>query len=77
MFARSTAWRHGDGRTCTKNDVDQQHVAVADEQVGRLDVAVGEAGVPQPADDAASALVDDAVVDRRVADLLARRRRTR
>ena len=37
-------------------------------QVGRLDVAVGEAGVPEPADER-EALVDDLVVDLGVADL--------
>ena len=36
--------------------------AVADQQVGRLDVAVGEAGVPQAADDP-QPVVDDPVVD--------------
>ena len=30
-----------------ERDVDQHELAVADEQVGRLDVAVGEAGVPE------------------------------
>ena len=69
MLARSTAWRHGDGRTCTKNDVDQQHLAVLHEQVGGLDVAVREPGVPELADEL-QALVDDVVVDVGVADLL-------
>ena len=48
--------------------VDQHHVAVADEQVGRLDVAVGQAGVPQLADER-QAVVDDAVVDLGLAEL--------
>ena len=50
MFARSIASRHGDGTHLRERDVDEQHVAVADEQVRRLDVAVGEPGVPQLAD---------------------------
>ena len=43
-------------------------MAVADEQVGRLDVAVGQAGVPQLADEQ-QAVVDDAVVDLGLAEL--------
>ena len=42
--------------------VDQQQVAVADQQVGRFDVAVGKPGIPQLADHC-QAVVDDAVVD--------------
>jgi hypothetical protein len=42
--------------------VDHQQAAVTDQQVGRLDVAVGQAGVPQLADDA-EAVVDHLVVD--------------
>ena len=38
--------------------VDEQQLAVADQQVGRLDVAVGQAGVPEPAHEQQS-LVDD------------------
>ena len=51
MLARSTACRHGDGRTWANADVDEQDVTVADEQVRRLDVAVGEPGVPELAHD--------------------------
>ena len=43
-------------------------MAVLDQQVGRLDVTVGEPGVPQPAYEC-EALVDDLVVDLGVADL--------
>jgi hypothetical protein len=50
--------------------VDQVQLAVADQQVGRLDVAVGQVGVPELADDG-QALVDDGVVDLGLADLLA------
>ena len=49
--------------------VDEVELAVADQQVGRLDVAVGEVGVPQLADDG-EALVDDGVVDLGLTDLL-------
>ena len=52
-----------------EGDVDQHHAAVADQQVGRLDVAVGQAGVPQLADDA-EALVDDRLVHLGLAELL-------
>ena len=68
MLARSTACRHGDGRTWAKATSMTHEVAVVDEQVGRLDVAVGEPGVPEPADER-QALVDDLVVDLGVADL--------
>ena len=51
-----------------EGDVDDDEVAVLDQQVGRLDVAVGEPGVPQPAHER-EALVDDLVVDLGVADL--------
>ena len=51
-----------------EGDVDQQHAAVADQQVGRLDVAVGQPRIPQPADDA-KAVVDHALVDLGVAEL--------
>ena len=69
MLARSTAWRHGDGRTWAKATSMSTSWPSVDHQVGRLDVAVGEAGVPQPADER-QALVDDVVVDLGVADLL-------
>jgi hypothetical protein len=48
--------------------VDQQHAAVADQQVGRLDVAVGQPGRPQPPDDG-EAVVDHPVVDLGLAEL--------
>ena len=68
MLARSTAWRHGVGRSSAKRDVDQQDVAVAHHHVGRLDVAMGETGVPQDPDDM-ERLVDERVVDDGVAEL--------
>ena len=49
--------------------VDEHDVAVLDQQVGRLDVAVSQPAVPEPADHG-QALVDHAVVDLGVADLL-------
>jgi hypothetical protein len=48
--------------------IDQVQLVVADQQVGRLDVTVGQVGVPEPADDG-QALVDDGVVDLGLADL--------
>ena len=39
------------GADLGEGHVDQQQMAVADQQVGRLDVAVGQAGVPQLADE--------------------------
>jgi len=42
--------------------------AVANQQVGRLDVAVGQAGLPQPPDDS-QAVVNDALVDLGLAQL--------
>ena len=68
MLARSTASRHGDGRTWAKATSMTMRWPSLDQQVGRLDVAVGEPGVPQPAD-SGQALVDDLVVDLGVADL--------
>jgi len=50
----------GTGAGLDEGDVDEQQAAVADQQVGRLDVPVGQPGVPQLADDA------KAVVDRLV-----------
>src|SRR4029453_5091886 len=41
--------------------VDQQHTALADQQVGRLDVAVGQPRLPQPPDDS-QAVVDEAPI---------------
>ena len=52
-----------------EGDVDEVQVPVLDEQVGRLDVPVGDAGVPELADEG-QAFVDDLVVDLGVADLL-------
>ena len=69
MLARSTACRHGEGRTWAKATSMRQHVAVLDQQVGRLDVAVSEPGVPELADQP-EPLVDHAVVDLGIADLL-------
>ena len=65
MLARSTAWRHGDGRTCTKARSIRYDLAVADQQVRGLDVAMGEAGVPQPADEQPGLRRSPVVVDRR------------
>ena len=59
MLARSTAWRHGVGRTVA-NAVDEQHVVVPDQDVGGLDVAVGDPRVPPPPHHAQS-VVDDLV----------------
>ena len=51
MLARSTACRHGLGRTSANAVSMTQQRAVADQQVRRLDVAVGQADLPHPADD--------------------------
>jgi hypothetical protein len=56
------------GADLGEEHVDQQQPVVADQQVGRLDVAVGQAGVPQLADDP-QAVVDDLVVDLGLAQL--------
>jgi hypothetical protein len=45
-----------------KGHVDQQQPAVTDQQIGRLDVAVGQTGLPQLPDDG-EAVVNDLVVD--------------
>ena len=68
MLARSTAWRQGPGVDLGEEHVDQVQLAVADQQVGRLDVAVGEVRIPELADDA-QPLVDDGVVDLGLTDL--------
>ena len=68
MLARSTACRHGLGRTSRERGVDEDQATVADEQVGRLDVAVGQPDLPHPADDG-QPLVDDRVVHLGLADL--------
>ena len=68
MLARSTAWRHGLGRAWTNATSISRRWPSLDEQVGRLDVAVGQPGVPQLADQGQS-VVDDAVVDVGVAEL--------
>ena len=70
MLARSTACRHGEGRTCMKAASMRNDLPVAHEEVGRLDVAVRQPGVPQAAHER------EALVDRRrrrlgVADLAA------
>ncbi len=67
MLPRSTACRHGEGWAWAKGDVDQQQLPVADHEVPRLDVAVRDAGVPQLPDQQ-QPLVDDVVVDLRLAD---------
>ena len=69
MLARSTARRAMGQVRLDEGDVDHHHPAVADQQVGRLDVAMGQAGVPQPADDP-EALVDDRLVHLGLAELL-------
>ena len=51
-----------------EGDVDQQQAAVTDQQVGRLDVAVGQSSVPHLANDQ-QPVVDDLLVDRGVAQL--------
>ena len=68
MLPRSTACRHGEGRTCDEGHVDQQQRPVADHQVARFDVAVGDPGVPQLADQP-QPLVDHLVADVGLADL--------
>ena len=68
MLARSTAWRQGLGRAWTKATSISMHAALADQQVGRLDVAVGQPGVPQLADDA-EPVVDHLLVDLGLAEL--------
>ena len=52
-----------------EGDVDHHQVAVDDEQVRRLDVTVGEPGIPESPHER-QALVDDLIVDLGVADLL-------
>ena len=66
MLARSTACRRR-GPDLGERRVDEQQPAVADEQVRRLDVAMCESGLPEPAHQVES-LVDDAVVDVGVPD---------
>jgi predicted ATPase len=68
MLARSTPLAPGGRADLGEEHVDEQHAAVADQQVGRLDVAVGQPGVPQLADDA-KAVVDHLVVDLGLAQL--------
>ena len=67
MLPRSTAWRHGDGRTWTKATSISSSSPGADHQVARFDVAVGDPGVPQRADHH-QPLVDHLVVDVGLAD---------
>ena len=68
MLARSTACRHGLGRAWTKATSIKQQAVVAHEQVGRLDVAMGQPGVPQGADER-QPVVHDPLVDLGVAEL--------
>jgi hypothetical protein len=68
MFGQVHGLAPGTGSGLDKGDVDQQHVPVADQQVGRLDVAVGQPGVPQPPDDP-KAVVDHGLVDLGLAQL--------
>jgi hypothetical protein len=68
MLARSTACLQGAGAGLHEGHVDQQQPPVAHQQVGRLNVTVGQAGVPQPADDR-QAVVDHLVVDLHLAEL--------
>jgi hypothetical protein len=57
------------GRTeFDEGHIDQQEMAVADQQVGRLAVAMGQPGVPQLADDQ-QGVIDDVVVDGGLAEL--------
>jgi hypothetical protein len=58
----------GGGAELDEGHVDQQHAAVADHQVGRLDVAVGQARLPELADDR-EAVVDHLLVDLGLAQL--------
>ena len=67
MLPRSTACRHGDGRTCAKHTSISSSSPAADHEVARLDIAVGDPGVPQLADHC-QPLVDDRVVDLGLAD---------
>ena len=69
MLARSTASRHGDGRTCANAVSMRKRWPSLHHQVRGLDVAVREPAVPQLPDQR-EALVDDGVVDVGVADLL-------
>ena len=69
MFARSTAWRHGVGRHLEAGHVDQLQVAPLHQQVRGLDVAVGDADVPELPDQL-QPLVDDRVVDLGIAEVL-------
>ena len=62
---RLPPWRWPD---LDEGDVDQVEVAVLDEEVGRLDVAMGDAGPPELLDHR-EPLVDDLVVDVGVSDL--------
>ena len=57
------------GADLQPGDVDQLQVPALDEQVGGLDVAVGDADVPELSDQL-QALVDDRVVDLGIAEVL-------
>jgi hypothetical protein len=52
----------------SEEGVDEPDMTVLHEEVGRLDVAVGQPGLPEAPDDR-QPLVDDGVVDRDLADL--------
>ena len=67
MLPRSTACRHGEGRTWTKA-TSISSSSPPDHQVPRLDVPVREPGVPQLPDQQ-QPLVDHVVVDHGLADL--------
>ena len=69
MLARSTACRQGRA-DLPEGRVDQPCGLVADQDVGRLDVAVGHPRHPHPVDDL-QRVVDQGLVDLDVADLLA------
>ena len=72
MFARSTACRHGDGRTSRPETSISWRWPSTFEEVGRLDVAVRQARVPELAHQR-EALVDDGVVDLGVPERLGAR----
>jgi len=46
------------GTNLAKGDVNQHQVAILHQEIGRLQVAMGQPGIPQPADDSQT-LIDD------------------
>ena len=68
MFARSTAWRHGDGRTSSAETSTSCRWPPDDQEVRRLQVAVGEPRVPEMPNEV-EAPVDHGVVHVRVAEV--------